>query len=113
MPKGDERGPEGRDLMTGRAEGYCAGYDGPGYMNNNVGLQRGVGYGRGCRRGLGHGRGYGLRLRNRQQINSNFNNQKVSLEEEKKYLEGKVIQLKDELEAMKSRIEKLNTKDKD
>jgi hypothetical protein len=37
--------------MTGRAAGYCAGYDVPGYMNPGPG--RGFGFGRG-----GWGRGY-------------------------------------------------------
>lgn len=33
MPCGDGTGPAGRGPMTGRAAGYCAGYDMPGYMN--------------------------------------------------------------------------------
>ena len=52
MPGGDRMGPMGMGPMTGRAAGYCAGYDVPGYMN--PGLGRGFGFGRGG----GWGRGY-------------------------------------------------------
>ena len=31
MPRGDRTGPRGMGPMTGRAAGYCAGYDRPGY----------------------------------------------------------------------------------
>lgn len=41
--------------MTGRAAGYCAGYEAPGYANPVLG--RAGGYGRGY--GMGAGRGYG------------------------------------------------------
>jgi len=33
MPLGDGTGPAGLGPMTGRAAGYCAGYQVPGYMN--------------------------------------------------------------------------------
>ena len=33
MPRGDGTGPAGMGPMTGRAAGYCAGYNMPGYMN--------------------------------------------------------------------------------
>jgi hypothetical protein len=33
MPRGDGTGPAGFGPMTGRAAGYCAGYDMPGYMS--------------------------------------------------------------------------------
>jgi hypothetical protein len=54
MPGGDRTGPRGEGARTGRAAGYCSGYDSPGYMNV------GVGYGgRGMRgRAGGFGRGY-------------------------------------------------------
>lgn len=74
MPWGDGTGPMGQGPMTGRAAGYCAGYNMPGFMNPAWG--RGlptaygaagypvapaygapVGYGYG--RGLGFGRGFG------------------------------------------------------
>lgn len=64
MPRGDCTGPSGQGSRTGRALGYCAGYDSPGYTKDlRRGLRRGLtewsggGYGRGgsCRRGGGRG----------------------------------------------------------
>lgn len=52
MPRGDGTGPMGMGPMTGRAAGFCAGYNMPGYMNPALG--RGLGMGRG-----GWGRGFG------------------------------------------------------
>ena len=57
MPRGDRTGPEGLGPMTGRAAGYCAGYDVPGFANpvgGRGGFGRGMGYGRGFRRGFGY-----------------------------------------------------------
>ncbi len=53
MPAGDGTGPMGMGPMTGRAAGFCAGYDAPGYANAIPG--RGF-RGRGWR---GGGRGWG------------------------------------------------------
>ena len=44
MPRGDGTGPQGMGPMTGRAAGYCAGYNAPGYANPIAG--RGFGAGR-------------------------------------------------------------------
>ena len=62
MPRGDKTGPRGQGPMTGRAAGYGAGYDVPGYMNQGVGFGMGWGggFGRGGRSGLG--RGWGRRF---------------------------------------------------
>jgi len=60
MPGGDRTGPQGMGPMTGRAAGYCAGYNVPGYMNPYGG--RGMGYGGmmgGRGGGFGRGRGFG------------------------------------------------------
>ena len=57
MPGGDGTGPQGMGPMTGRAAGYCAGYDTPGYMNPYS--RRYTGFGRGIS-GRG-GRGWGYR----------------------------------------------------
>lgn len=56
MPRGDRTGPEGMGPMTGRAAGYCAGYDRPGTANQARGCGLGLGLGRG--RGGGGGRGW-------------------------------------------------------
>jgi len=45
MPRGDRTGPAGLGPMTGRAAGFCAGYDVPGYMNPGWGRGRGRGFG--------------------------------------------------------------------
>ncbi|MHB0878209.1 MAG: DUF5320 domain-containing protein [Anaerolineae bacterium] len=49
MPRGDRTGPEGMGPRTGRAAGFCAGYDVPGYANARVGWGLG-----GSRRGHRH-----------------------------------------------------------
>ena len=58
MPGGDRTGPRGLGSMTGRALGYCAGYDIPGY-SRGPGLGLGRGYEGGS--GVGDGRGRGWR----------------------------------------------------
>jgi len=71
MPRGDRTGPNGMGPMTGRAAGFCSGYDRPGYMNAaggrgnfGRGFGRGSGYGQGFGygRGFGRGRGFGVDL---------------------------------------------------
>ena len=59
MPRGDRTGPMGAGPMTGRAAGYCTGYDMPGYApgpgyaspmpGRGFGMGRGGGWGRGWR----------------------------------------------------------------
>ncbi|HUU03459.1 MAG TPA: DUF5320 domain-containing protein [Myxococcota bacterium] len=56
MPGGDRTGPMGQGPRTGRAAGYCAGYDRPGYVNG-YGGGYGWGHGRGHRWGRGYDRG--------------------------------------------------------
>lgn len=49
MPRGDGTGPRGMGPMTGRAAGYCAGFNVPGFANAGRGhgfWGRGGGYGR-------------------------------------------------------------------
>jgi hypothetical protein len=53
MPKGDRTGPMGTGTRSGRAAGFCAGYNMPGYANPiNAG---GAGMRAGRRRGGWHG----------------------------------------------------------
>ncbi|RCW48754.1 MULTISPECIES: DUF5320 domain-containing protein [unclassified Halanaerobium] len=61
MPRGDRTGPEGMGPMTGRAMGYCAGADSPGFVSGTPAYV-GRGYGRGFGRGGGYGRGRGARF---------------------------------------------------
>jgi hypothetical protein len=57
MPRGDGTGPNSMGAMTGRAAGYCAGYNVPGFANapGGRGMGRGGGSGMGRRRGWGGG----------------------------------------------------------
>ena len=59
MPRGDRTGPMGMGARTGRAAGYCAGNEMPGYMNPGPGGGFGMGFGggRGFRGGGGGGGG--------------------------------------------------------
>lgn len=50
MPRGDGTGPMGMGPMTGRAAGFCAGFNVPGFANV---CGRGGGFGRGFGRGMG------------------------------------------------------------
>jgi len=64
MPRGDGTGPNSMGPMTGRAAGYCAGYDRPGFANpisgGRYGLGRGLGRGFRGGFGRGYGRGFGF-----------------------------------------------------
>lgn len=57
MPRGNGTGPAGMGPMTGRRLGTCAGSDEPGFMNDEMPLRGGRGFGRGP--GWGNGRGFG------------------------------------------------------
>ncbi len=78
MPTGDRIGPMGQGSRTGRARGFCSGFDTPGYedgsyrnrgwgvgINQTVRSGKGVASGRGfgrrrnAGRGAGIGQGYG------------------------------------------------------
>ena len=61
MPRGDKTGPRGQGPMTGRALGFCAGYDSPGFT-------KGFGGGMGRGRGWGFGGGFGRRNRDRKSV---------------------------------------------
>ncbi|HPN74883.1 MAG TPA: DUF5320 domain-containing protein, partial [Candidatus Marinimicrobia bacterium] len=54
MPRGDGTGPTGMGPMTGRAAGFCAGNNVPGYANPYIGRVFGGGMGRGRGRGFRH-----------------------------------------------------------
>lgn len=49
MPRGNGTGPNGMGPMTGRAAGYCAGFETPGFANPVAGRGQGFGNGRGGR----------------------------------------------------------------
>jgi hypothetical protein len=64
MPAGDGTGPMGMGPMTGRAAGYCGGYDTPGWASFAPGRGFGLGWGRRAARGGRGGWGGGWRHRN-------------------------------------------------
>lgn len=90
MPRGDKTGPAGQGPMTGRGMGYCAGYNGPGYVN---------GPGRGMGRGFGAGRGRMMMVPC----------QNYQPADEKNILESEKEALKSELEQVKDRLKELES----
>lgn len=61
MPLGDRTGPMGQGPRTGRALGFCSGYDSPGYTKGfGGGMGRGFKFGGGMGRGMGMGMGMGM-----------------------------------------------------
>jgi hypothetical protein len=58
MPTGDRTGPMGQGSRTGKALGFCSGYDTPG---NAKGFGGGIGRGFVSGRGMGCGMGRGMR----------------------------------------------------
>jgi len=94
MPRGDRTGPNGAGPMTGRALGYCGGYDEPGFTaGGGRGRGNGRGYGRGFSGG-GYGRGYG-----RGYVSPVYPD--VS---EKTLLENEIRVLKDQMSALEKRL---------
>ena len=105
MPRGNGTGPMGAGPMTGRAAGYCAGFERPGFANfaGGGGFGRGMGMGRGA--GFGRGRGFGFR--NRFFANEAQQAPAMTAEQEKEYMKNNIKALEDELEAAKQYLEKL------
>jgi len=111
MPRGDRTGPDGMGPMTGRAAGYCAGYNAPGYMNPVGG--RGF-YGRGLGLGRGRGRGFGRGYYPNPYIGNvpyypYPNPTPYTSDNEKQVLENELKMMKDEMKAIEKRLEELKT----
>ncbi len=128
MPGGDRTGPRGLGSMTGRALGYCAGYDTPGYTKGpGMGLGRGFGGGRGMGygRGIGWGRGGGRRFGGLWGYSAPFfgpnlvpppvyplppttpDAQLNMLKQEKQYLESEMESIKSAMDNISKRIDDL------
>ena len=115
MPRGDGTGPAGMGPMSGRAAGFCAGYNVPGYANPYVGRGFGGGMGRGRGRGFRHwfyatGLPRWARLGN---INPAYvypaPYQKLDPEVERQSLQTQAEYLEAELNEVKKRLDALKT----
>ncbi|HIJ72289.1 MAG TPA: DUF5320 domain-containing protein [Planctomycetes bacterium] len=126
MPGGDGTGPAGMGPMTGRAAGFCAGYQVPGYMNP-VGGRGYWGWGRGFRGG-GWGRrnwyhatglpgwqrgGYGMPAWGGAVSPYTYGGAQaapgITAQQELDGLKGQAEYLEDALEGVKKRIEELES----
>ena len=112
MPGGDGTGPIGQGPMSGRAAGFCAGYQMPGYANPHYGRGLGRGWGRDFGRGYwGRGRGLGWRSYYPEPLYRNIHPE-PSREEEKTYLENLIKGLEEEIKQLQTRIKDLSNEDK-
>ena len=117
-------GPDGRGPRSGRAAGYCAGHDLPGYANESVppmGMGRGYGrgggrgqgrgggrgMGRGIGRGMGRGMGRGPPGPDPSYYEPMPSQGPVTPQDEVSYLEGAAESLEADLKAVKDRIKEL------
>lgn len=99
MPSGDGTGPLGQGPRTGRAAGFCAGYQAPGYATPGRGFW--------CR----GGRGYRFwRTPYPAAAPQPYGPAYKDPEDEIKYLEGAAESIKKELEAIEKRIHDLSSK---
>jgi len=107
MPRGDGSGPAGMGPMTGRAAGFCAGYNVPGFMNP-YGGRMGGGFGRG--RGRGWGSGYYPPQYGPAPYGGTYAQPApYSADQEKEALQNQVKYFQDQIEAMQKRINDLES----
>ncbi len=116
MPYGDGTGPEGMGPKTGKALGFCAGFNSPGFTKGVPRGRRGRGGGRKRRRGSNtdvnprgisrprDGRGRGITFQ-RSEVPER---RELSEEEEAENLKNYAEELKKELEEVQKRIEELS-----
>ena len=111
MPRGDGTGPVGMGPMTGRAAGFCAGFNMPGYMNQIPG----GGFARGFSRGLGGRFG----RRNRYYATGMTGWQRaagavpqMSREQETEVLKNQADSLKNALDAVNKQLQELEADNK-
>lgn len=115
MPRGDGTGPMGMGPMTGRAAGFCAGFNTPGYVNPIPGRGFGMGFGRGFGRGAGGGFGW----RNRYYAGGMTGWQRVagampqmSREQEIEVLKNQANSLQDALDVVHKQLQELEADNK-
>lgn len=117
MPFGDGTGPLGQGSMTGRAAGYCAGYDTPGYANPSFAKRYfGRGGGRGWRnwyRATGlfgwQRAAMGLPARGGYSYSIDYSSQPAQIDQkqEKEFLNQELENLKAEVETVEKRLKEL------
>lgn len=124
MPRGDGTGPAGRGPMTGRATGYCAGYEQPGHMNPIPGGDFWGWGGRGGGRGWRHWY-YATGLTSRQRAPMGpfcpycgsyaaaYGPSPMTQEQERGTLKAEVESLEEVLENLRKRLQELEAKTKE
>lgn len=118
MPAGDRTGPMGQGPRTGRAAGFCSGYDSPGYTNPAPGRGRGW-FGRGGWGGGGRGWRHWFYATGRPRWarwgwwGSMVAPPSPTREQETDALRQEATWLKEELEAINKRIEELEHETRD
>ncbi|MGM0365943.1 MAG: DUF5320 domain-containing protein [Actinomycetota bacterium] len=119
MPRGDGTGPAGMGPMTGRAAGYCAGYDVPGYMNPYGGRRNAAMPGGGFGRGRGYRHSYyatGLPFWQRQSPYppaAPYYGPEAGPEDEVEQLKQHADALKKQLDDIQARMDELAKTDKE
>ena len=117
MPGGDRTGPVGMGSRTGRAIGYCEGFDMPGYAgargvgNGARGMRRvpcGIGRGRGAGRGRGFNAGYGFGNQNQGQAGQWPAMPELSREDEVNMLKAQVASIERSKQSLEERLEELS-----
>lgn len=105
MPRGDGTGPAGFGPMTGRAAGFCAGYQTAGFANFGGGRGAGFrgrgGFGRGFRAGGFYGQA--AMPAYSEAANQNPAQEQIALKNQAEYLEKS-------LESIKNRLAELEEK---
>ena len=112
MPGGDGTGPMGQGPMTGRAAGFCAGNNAPGYMTGGFG--RGFGFGRG-RGGFGGGRGWRHRFWATGVpgwafwgAGPGYSDQAAAPADERSFLEEQLRVMEQRIDTLKKRLDSMN-----
>jgi len=109
MPRGDNTGPAGMGPMTGRAKGFCSGFNAPGFMNQGPwqgGFRnRGNGWGnRGC------GRNRWGQFQANPVFQTNYvmpNNPEIIQQQEIDYLKNQAQNMEAALNQVRNRIQEI------
>jgi len=112
MPEGDRTGPTGQGPGTGRAFGYCYGYDSPGCAKGpGRGMGKGFAYGRGMGRGREFGRGRKFAASCHGYIHGPQNRPPLNKEDEVRFLKSEAEALKHSQQDIEKRLLDLEKED--